>query len=95
MTDTLISPLDARRDDLSADEAASLVGISLKLISKYARLGIIPSTCAYKLYKGKGRGQGARWKFKRQKLVEWWNQQTAPAPVLVEMRKGRRKGGVQ
>jgi hypothetical protein len=87
VNDTLISPLDARRDDLTAPEAAALLGRPLKLISKYARLGIIPGV--YKLYRGKGRGQGARWMFKRRQLVEWWNQQTAPVPVVEQ--KARRR----
>ena len=87
MSDTLISPLDGRRDDLTAPEAAALLGRPLKLISKYARLKIIPG--AYKLYKGKGAGQGARWMFKRKQLVDWWNQQTAPAPVIEEKRRRR------
>jgi len=71
-SESLISSLDHQKS-LSAREVSEFTGFSLRLIQKMAKEGSIPGAFQPRP------GPRARWRFKREPLEKWWQEQGGPS----------------
>jgi excisionase family DNA binding protein len=64
MPESLITSLDQRKT-VSSREVADILGLSLRVIQKYAKAGVIPGAF-------QPRGKRGGWRFRRDLLETWW-----------------------
>jgi excisionase family DNA binding protein len=68
MSESLISSLDHRKS-FSTKEVSEFTGLSIRQIQKMAKEGSLPGAFQPR------RGPRARWRFKREPLERWWQEQ--------------------